>query len=194
MRIVTLRKEDEQQIKQADGLLVAGFRDNWPEAWPDLESALAEVHECLSPERICRAALDDQGRVLGWIGAIPQYQGRVWELHPLVVAAECRGRGLGTRLVRDLEEQVRLRGGITLYAASDDEMGQTSLAHVDLYADLPSRIKNIQNFKGHPYEFYLKLGFQTIGVITDANGLGRPDILLGKRVIPWDRGGGTAPV
>lgn len=182
MRIISLQHGTKEQIEQAARLLVGGFRENWPKAWPDLPTALAEVEECLSPERICRAVLDEQGRVLGWIGAIPQYKGRVWALHPVVVDGSHRRRGIGTMLVRDLEEQVRRRGGLTLYAASDDENGMTSLAGVDLYDRLFDRLQNIQNLKGHPYEFYQKLGFQIIGVIPDANGFGKPDILLAKRV------------
>lgn len=33
-----------------------------------------------------------------------------------------------------------------------------------------------------PYEFYQKLGYAIIGVVPDANGLGKPDILMAKRV------------
>ena len=61
----------------------------------------------------------------------------------------------------------------------------TSLSNVNLYENLLERIRDIKNFKGHPYEFYLKLGYKIIGVIPDANGLGKPDIFLGKRVIDW---------
>ena len=61
----------------------------------------------------------------------------------------------------------------------------TSLSGVDLYDGLLDRLKNIQDRKGHPYQFYQKVGFQLVGVIPDANGLGKPDILLAKRVIPW---------
>jgi aminoglycoside 6'-N-acetyltransferase I len=34
----------------------------------------------------------------------------------------------------------------------------------------------------HPYEFYQKLGFIIAGVMPDANGRGKPDIFLSKRV------------
>ena len=185
MKIETLRHEHEKHIHQAAQLLVEGFKDNWPDSWPDLPSALDEVRECLGAGRICRIAVDDSDNVVGWTGAISHYKGGVWELHPLVVDISYRNQGVGTLLVRDLEEQVRLRGGITLYVGSDDENYMTSLSGVDLYDNLWTRIREVKNLKGHPYEFYLKLGFQIIGVIPDANGLGKPDIILGKRVIPW---------
>lgn len=31
----------------AAAMLVAGFREHWPRAWPDHEAALQEVDECL---------------------------------------------------------------------------------------------------------------------------------------------------
>jgi aminoglycoside 6'-N-acetyltransferase I len=44
------------------------------------------------------------------------------------------------------------------------------------------KVKNIQNFKGHPYEFYQKMGYVITGVVPDANGRGKPDIMMSKRV------------
>jgi aminoglycoside 6'-N-acetyltransferase I len=183
--VKTMHKSDEKYILQAAKLLVEGFKKDWPNAWPDMDSALEEVHEALSPDRICRIAVDENDNVVGWIGGISQYDGNVWELHPIVVDIKHRKKGIGRLLVRDLEEQVRERGGITIFAGSDDENNMTSLSGVDLYNNLPDRIANIQNLKGHPYEFYMKLGFKIIGVMPDANGLGKPDIYLGKRVIDF---------
>ena len=40
----------------------------------------------------------------------------------------------------------------------------------------------IRNLKDHPFEFYLRLGFRIAGVLPDANGFGKPDIFLAKRV------------
>ena len=73
-------------------------------------------------------------------------------------------------------------GGITLWLGTDDEMGQTTLSGVDLYPDVCAHIAAVRNLRGHPYEFYRKLGFAIVGVLPDANGPGKPDIYMAKRV------------
>lgn len=174
--------QGEALALRAAELLIEGFREHWPDAWPDLASARDEVREALEPGKLCRAAIDEDGKLLGWVGGISGYDGNVWELHPLVVDPAHQGQGVGRALVQDLEEQVRERGGLTLWVGSDDEDGMTSLAHVDLYADLPGQLARVQNLKGHPFEFYQKCGFVIAGVVPDANGRGKPDILMAKRV------------
>ncbi|HVF28797.1 MAG TPA: GNAT family N-acetyltransferase [Pyrinomonadaceae bacterium] len=180
MRINDLQPEDESLIKQATELLFVSFREHWPEAWPDLDAAEQEVRESLMHDRISRVALGESGTVLGWISGIRQYDGNVWELHPLAVRPDARGRGVGRALVEDLETQARERGGLTLWLGTDDEDGMTTLSGVNLYPDIPGRIANIKNLKRHPYEFYQKLGFVIVGVMPDANGPGKPDIFMAK--------------
>lgn len=182
MRIVTLTAEDNALIQQAAQLLVEAFREHWPVAWPTPDDGLEEIHDMLEAGRICRAALDEQSRLLGIIGGIPQYDGHVWELHPLAVWPHTQGRGIGRALVQDFEAQVRQRGGVTIFLGSDDEDNMTSLAGVDLYDNLWEKIRTIQNYKGHPYSFYQKMGYAIVGVIPDANGPGKPDILMAKRM------------
>jgi len=182
MQIVDLRPDDEAVIHQAALLLVDVFREHAPDAWPDLEAGLAEVRESLQPERISRVALDEDGTVLGWIGGMPGYHGRVWELHPLVVAPAHQRQGIGRALVTDLEALARERGGLTLWAGADDEDGRTSLGGADLYRDLPGQLAGVRNLGDHPYEFYQRLGFTIVGVLPDANGFGKPDIFLAKRL------------
>src|SRR5215210_401988 len=178
--IADLDPGDEALIRQTAELLVEGFREE-PEAWPDVGAALGEVHESLGEGRISRVALDESGTVLGWIGGIPSYGGIVWELHPLVVRPEAQRRGVGRALVADLEARVTERGGLTLWLGTDDESGMTSLSGVDLYPDVLEHLANIQNLRGHPYEFYARLGFSIIGAMPDANGFGKPDIYMAKR-------------
>ena len=174
---------DQASLDQAANLLVAGFHKHWPEAWSDMKSALEEVHEMFAPDRIFRAAIDDEtGEVLGWIGGMPDYDGNVWELHPLVVQPNRQGQGIGRALVVDFEDQVRARGGLTITLGSDDEDSMTTLSDVDLYPEPWQHIAQIRNLIGHPYEFYQKMGYTITGVVPDANGPGKPDILMSKRV------------
>jgi aminoglycoside 6'-N-acetyltransferase I len=180
--ISDLSIDQPDRIRQAAAILVEGFAEHWPASWPTMESALAEVRDSFGAGRISRIACNDEGEVLGWIGGISTYDGRVWELHPLVVKPEHQGRGIGRALVADLEDQVAERGGLTLWLGSDDVDGMTTLAGVDLFPDLLGHLGGIGNLRGHPYEFYTKLGFSLSGVMPDANGPGKPDIFLAKRV------------
>jgi aminoglycoside 6'-N-acetyltransferase I len=183
MQIVNLTPGNEKAIRQVATLLIEGFKEMAPGAWPDLESALQEVRESFGEGRISRVALDDDGAVLGWIGGIPEYNGNVWELHPLVVRPDRQRKGVGRALVADLEEQVRARGGLTIQLGTDDVTNMTSLGGVDLYPNVLEHLLNIRNLRGHPYEFYQKVGFSIIGVIPDANGVGKPDIYMAKSVL-----------
>jgi GNAT superfamily N-acetyltransferase len=182
MKIISLSPDNDHLIQQAAQLMVDAFQEHWPDAWPTLEEGLKEVYEMLEAERICRVAIDEKGDLLGIIGGIPGYDGHVWELHPLAVQPSMQGHGIGRALVEDFEEQVRLQGGLTITLGSDDEDSMTSLANVNLYEDLWKQIRDIRNLKHHPFEFYQKLGYTITGVVPDANGIGKPDILMAKRV------------
>src|SRR5258708_38071903 len=183
MQIVDLRSDAESAIRQVAALLVEGFATNWPGSWPDLESALEEVRESFAAGRISRVALDEDGTVLGWIGGISQYRGHVWDLLPLVVRISQQGKGIGRALVADLEERVKERGGLTITLGTDDENQQTTLSGIDLFPAIWEHLANLRNLKRRPYAFYQKQGYVVVGVIPDANGLGKPDILMAKSLV-----------
>ncbi|MBK9093085.1 MAG: GNAT family N-acetyltransferase [Anaerolineae bacterium] len=181
MLITRLDPTDTLAIQQAAEALVAGFVVMAPNAWPDLDAAIEEVHQALHEQKLCLAARDDEGRVHGWIGGQHAYA-RVWELHPLVVHPRSQGQGIGRSLVATLEHEVRQRGGLTMLLGTDDETDMTTLSGVDLYQDTWAHVTAIRNLKGHPFEFYLKCGYKIVGVVPDANGYGRPDILMARRL------------
>ncbi len=182
LRIIDLTPDNETAIQQTTQLLFDSFKNHWPDAWPTLEDTRREVHESFAADRISRIAIDDNGQVIGWIGGLSLYDGHVWELHPLAISAAHRGKGVGRALVNDLEANAKARGGITLWLGTDDEDHQTSLAGVDLYPNVWEHVTTIKNLRRHPFEFYQKLGFVIVGVMPDANGLGKPDIFMAKRI------------
>jgi aminoglycoside 6'-N-acetyltransferase I len=180
--IEDLERSDVPRIESTARLLHAVFSPQG--AWTTIVEARQEVIDSLGPDRISRVAVDSDGSVVGWIGAVRQYNGLVWELHPIVVSDSQRRHGIGRALVLDLEKILEAHGALTLWAGADDLSGETSLGEIDLYAELPSALNRVKSWGNHPLPFYRSLGFHVIGVMPDANGAGRPDIFLGKRLAP----------
>jgi aminoglycoside 6'-N-acetyltransferase I len=181
--IEDLSATDSASIDAAAKLLQAAFSPLG--VWTTLTEARQEVLESITPDRVSRVsrvARSTEGAVIGWIGAIREYDGLVWQLHPIVVDAAQRRHGVGRALVEDLERILMARGGLTLWAGSDDLAGETTLGGVDLYSALPGAFDAVHSWGNHPLPFYRRLGFHVIGVMPDANGPGRPDIFLAKRL------------
>lgn len=181
LHIDDLLISNPQRIEQTARLLFQSFAGR-SQAWGTLKAAREEVLDSFQPGRLSRVMVDEQAGVIGWIGAQPQYDGHVWEVHPLVVHRQWRRRGIGRALVDDLEVKLAGLGALTLWVGSDDENGETSLGGVDLYEDLPGSIRDVRSWGEHPLGFYSRLGFRIVGVMPDANGIGRPDIYLAKRI------------
>ncbi len=52
----------------------------------------------------------------------------------------------------------------------------------DLYPDVLDRLQRLRVVARHPFAFFEKMGFLVVGVIPDASGFGKHDILLATRV------------
>lgn len=177
MQIADLADQPDPVLEQAATLLVQEFDE--PSGWPTLDLARQEVTAVLR-EGFARAMLDEQVLV-GWVGGLPEYRGRVYELHPMVVRREHRRRGIGRALAAAFEAEAATRGALTATLGTDDDSGMTSLAGIDLYADVPRHIAELRDLgRQHPFLFYRKLGYVVTGILPDANGRGRPDIYMSK--------------
>ncbi len=93
-----------------------------------------------------------------------------------------KANGYGRVLIEDIERHAREQGVLTLWAGTSDEMGLTNLADVDLYADPAGAISDIASIKPHAWEFWASVGFTVVGLMPDAEGRGKPSIVLAKRV------------
>ena len=177
MQLTDLGAQPQAFRQQAAALLVEGF--GHPRGWPTIEAATREVEDVLR-QGFAIGALDDE-ILLGWIGGLAQYDGRVWELHPLVVRRDRRLGGIGRALVAAFEDEARRRGALTFTLGTDDDGGHTLLSEVDLYDDVPRYIDELHDLGNrHPFLFYRRLGYVVTGVMPDANGPGRPDIYMSK--------------
>jgi GNAT superfamily N-acetyltransferase len=179
MHIVDLAVQPADVLEQAAALLVQEFVT--PNGWPTIELARDEVASVLG-QGFARAMVDGT-TLIGWVGGLPEYAGRVYELHPMVVRRQSRLRGIGRVLARAFEEEARSRGAFTATLGTDDDSGMTSVSDVDLYADIPQRIAELHDLgRRHPFLFYRRLGYVVTGLMPDANGRGRPDIYMSKRL------------
>jgi aminoglycoside 6'-N-acetyltransferase I len=180
MRIVDLAGQPAPVLHDAATLLVSEFHQ--PRGWPTVVLAEHEVANVIR-DGFARAMLDADVLV-GWIGGLPEYDGRVWELHPMVVRRERRRLGVGRALVAAFEDEAGRRGGLTATLGTDDDAGMTSLSGVNLYDDVAHHIGAVRDLgRRHPFLFYRRLGYVVTGVVPDANGPGRPDILMSKSLV-----------
>lgn len=181
IRIAHLDTVNREEIRgQLAAMLHQAFP--WPDGYPTLEEAREEVLDSLNDDRINLVALGEDEQALGWVGAIPTYRGNAFELHPLVVRADQRRRGIGRLLVAELEAELRKRGAITVYLGSDDVDNQTNIGGIDVYPNPLEHALRLESVNNHPLAFYRKLGYKVVGIIPDANGFGKPDIFMAKRL------------
>ena len=174
--------DESNEIKeQAKNLLLETFpkANMWPSI--DEEEALETVEESISDDNIS-IGIKVNDQLIGWVGLIPMYE-KTWELHPMVVKPEFQGKRYGKILLMELEQIARQKGIIGIFAGSDDETNKTSLSENEITGEnIFEEIQKIKNYKNHPYEFYIKCGYSIIGIIPNANGINKPDILLWKDI------------
>lgn len=171
----------EQEILAVATILVAGFAGR-SDAWPTVTHGVNEVMANSTDAHVSLVATVDE-LIVGWVSAVPQYQSTGWELHPLVVAPQFQRRGFGHALIEHLCAVIAHRGATVLYAWSDDESQSTSLGNVDLYPNPLLHLTTFQPSQHHAGGFYLAQQFCLCGVIPDANGHGKPDILFARRIV-----------
>lgn len=176
MQTVLLSKGTTNYNKQAADILAQAF----PHCYGDCSDD--EINKCVQDDRVVLAIVDGE-TLLGFVGAIPQYGITAWELHPLVVGEKFRSHGIGTQLCLALENILKEKGCLTIYLGSDDENDSTTLSGTNLFENTFEKINNIKNIRNHPFGFYQKVGYKIVGVIPDANGIGKPDIWLAKSLL-----------
>lgn len=161
--------------------LLVDFRPNC-NAWANREEAIEEVEESLKDDkkRVSIIALDND-EVLGWIAGL-EFYGMVIEIHPLVVKYSKQKLGIGRILLSLFEKRAKELGFVSVFAGSDDCDCSTSLGGIELYPNAVEKLTTIKNIKNHPFEFYIKCGYELVGVLPDANGKGKPDIYLAKTI------------
>ena len=89
-RLIDFAALSEQHREAAAAMRVEQFDE--PSGWPSYEAGRDEVTHIVQAG-FALAALEGE-RLIGWIGGLPEYSGRVWELHPLVVHRGHRRRGV----------------------------------------------------------------------------------------------------
>ena len=176
MQIAELELNDTVAVEQAAAALVAGFREHWPTAWPNLAAAEVRCSRRSNQERsVGLPAILMAAYSAGLGGAWPTREsGSCTPFHPAA-----QGHGIGRGLVVDLEVQVRDRGGLTLMLGSDDEDDMITLSGVELYPEVWAYIQHIRYLQ--PVRVLPEMRL-CAGVVPDVNGRSKPDILMAKRV------------
>ena len=178
--VVILNDHPELQASAAS-LLRDTFLAVGNDHWANEKDSHEDVIECVTRPNVAVGLLLS-GKLAGWVGIRPMYD-KVWELHPLVVGVEYQMKGIGTRLLEEIETIARGLGLSGLFLGSDDEDFRTSLSAIDILdSNVLEALSTIVNLNRHPFEFYRKNGYFVVGIVPDANGRRKPDILMWKRL------------
>jgi aminoglycoside 6'-N-acetyltransferase I len=145
------------------------------------EDAFAEVERVMNEDAVFIVRVLE-GELVGLIGARLTHGDTGYELFPHVVHPDEQNQGLGTVLLYMLEQELARRGATVLFLAVEDEYGDTTLFDKELFDDPFPAIRDMKALAWHPFVFYRRRGFQVYGVIPDAFGVGKPDILMAKQI------------
>ena len=167
-------------VDAAADILVAAFDDRSP-AWRTISAAHATITDFAEGEHIAFGAFAGTSLV-GWIGATPRYNGNVWEIELIAVMPNWQRFGIGTALVQILIPAVRHAGCQTLCVWCDAESNSTSVGGINLYPHPLDALSRLISGPRHAGGFYEHIGFVRCGILPDANGPGKPDILYAMPV------------
>ena len=177
--IVDLDTQDSEVVDRLANITFEAFKEYAPDWIPAIELARNQVIRAGAKGRLGRV-LKNQGQIVGWIGLIKgQY---VWEIHPIAVAIDSQYEGIGHLLVEDAARLAKEGGALTLFAGTSDEVGTTNLYGVDLYSNPAESIRNLKAIGRNPYKVWENAGFKVVGLMPDAEGLGKPGIHLARRL------------
>jgi len=62
VQIKELAADEDALIGEVAAMLIEGFRKSAPDAFPDLQTAIAEVRESFAADRVTRVAVDDHAQ------------------------------------------------------------------------------------------------------------------------------------
>jgi aminoglycoside 6'-N-acetyltransferase I len=83
-----------------------------------------------------------------------------------------------------VERLVAREGALTLMVGTSDERARTTLAGQDLFRDPVGALRDLKATGAHPLGFWKGMGYTVVGLVPDAEGPGKPTILLAKRIVP----------
>ena len=170
---------NQLMVERLAEITFAAFKENAPEWLPTLDLARQQITSAASLGRLGRVILA-QDQIAGWVGIVKGR--RIWEIHPIAIAIDQQYQGLGHILVEDVARLAKTAGALTLFASTSDEVGTTNLFGQNIYADPASAIKGIRATGRNPFEFWQHAGFTVVGLMPDAEGIGKPAIHLARRL------------
>ena len=180
MHLQSIEDLDAAGRERLARVVLEGFVEHAPASWPTIESAREEIDDYFEREqRLSRVARLDDGRIAGWIAAHHAW-GHAWEIHPLVVAPEHRGRGLGRDLVVAIEDLIWDRDALVIDLGTSDETNATTVGGIDICADPVDALASFRCLERHAAGFWLRMDYALVGFVPDAEGPGKPTIRFAK--------------